>query len=115
MGFQEYFTVEMKPVEGTPEAVAADVTVKDWEWQREDMDELVAFLDQLAGPKSGARMCGQILREQQQSSDRRGGVGMVFLAPAANYPGMTLVYREEKGKWCMEPKTQSLERARASA
>ena len=108
MGFREYFTVEMKPVDGAPEAVAAVVTVKDWEWQREDMDELVAFLGQVSGEKGGSQMCGIRLHEKQQG-ERYGKVGLVYLAPAANYPGMTLVPRE--GKWFMEPGYQGWERA----
>ena len=67
MGFQEYFTVEMKPVEGTPEAVVAVATVKDWEWQREKEDELVAFLGQVTGEEMKAQICGRLLRETQQS------------------------------------------------
>ena len=113
MGFQEYFTVEVTPLEGVPEAMAALVVVKDWEWQREDVHDLVAFLEQLSVSRRHRQWCYRTLREQQQGKDRVEGVMVGFLQPAANYPGMTLNFHERG--WRMEPATQSRERAMASA
>ena len=112
MVFEEYFTVEMKPVDGAPEAVLALVVVKDWEWQREDVDELVAFLGQVSGSTRKARVCGRLLRETQQSG-RHQNVGMSWLSPADKYNGMMMILSE--GEWLVVPRGQRLERAGAVA
>ena len=112
MGFREYFTVEVLPMDGVPEEVAAVVTVKDWEWQREDVDELVAFLGQVSGSTRKARVCGRLLRETQQSG-RHQSVGLSWLSPVDKYNGMMMILSE--GEWLVVPRGHRLEKAMVSA